>query len=524
MRSVPLALTWEMLSKGFWTLIGFSFAANGLPVLLLSAMRVDGVIDANEPVWIIMHLTMSQISMIVFGIGVLSAQGNPSRLFAMPISNSAIATWHQVLAMALVGLHSAVSSAALNALFDLNWPVWGPAMFMAVAVAGFQATCWFTEKTGWIIWGLVLYGAVFGLWFKSRYGGTFSPATQHWSVVTAGDVATMLAFFLVSHFIALNGIARNRRGDALPSLGIIAWIERLLDPAPDFGLPFRTPSESHFWLEWRKKGVVMPVGVVMCMTIGLSGWLMACREPQDLFDGFLSGGWTLSVLGLVGGLAMGCFGAISANFGISYDMGSFFATRPMTSSDFARSILKTAAKSVLITWLIWAVATIAIYLLSLAMSSVPLRWPPKLGWWYFPVTLLGSWLVVATGTSIGLTGRAELFVKLFCGFAVLLVGLPIVSRSTLPPRVVTQLTHGLAATVGLAFVLGTAWAFAVARRRSLIGNPTILMAASIWFGVVAFVFAEVLRHHDQELHRIMFLTGLLTLAVAPLAVAWNRNR
>ena len=119
--------------------------------------------------------------------------------------------------------------------------------------------------------------------------------------------------------------------------------------------------------------------------------------------------------------------------------------------------------------------------------------------------------------------------KLFCGFAVLSVGLPIVARITLSPRVGTQLAQGLAATAGLALVLGTAWAFAVARRRSLIGNSTILLAASIWFAVVAFVLAEVLRHHDRELYRLMFLTGLLTLAVTPLAtvplaVVWNRNR
>ena len=70
MRSVPLAMTWEMLWKGFWTLIGLSLAANALPVFLLTALRSDGAIDVNEPVWVIMHLTLIQISVFVFGTGV----------------------------------------------------------------------------------------------------------------------------------------------------------------------------------------------------------------------------------------------------------------------------------------------------------------------------------------------------------------------------------------------------------------------------------------------------------------------
>lgn len=65
MRSVPLAMTWEMLWKGFWTLIGLSLAANALPVFLLTALRSDGAIDVNEPVWVIMHLTLIQISVFV---------------------------------------------------------------------------------------------------------------------------------------------------------------------------------------------------------------------------------------------------------------------------------------------------------------------------------------------------------------------------------------------------------------------------------------------------------------------------
>ncbi len=525
MRSVPLAMTWEMLWRGFWTLIGLSLAANALPVFLLTALRSDGAIEPDETVWVIIHLMLIQISVFLFGTGVSSAQGHPSRLFVMPISNSSIATWHLLPAMAMVAAHSAGSTAALNAVFGLESPIWGPTMFMAVAFAGFQATCWFTEKSGWIFWGLVIYGTVFGLWFKSRYGAVFSQPTHLWKEVTSIEVMTMMVFFVVSHFVAVKGIARNRCGEPLPSFGIIAWIERIFDPAPDMGMPFQTPLESHFWLEWRRKGLVMPAGLVLCMVLGLTGWLISSRDVSALLEGFLGSGGMLSFLGLIVGFVMGHFGANNANC----DMGSFFATRQMTSTDFARSILKTAAKSVLITWGMWAVATFAVYLLLLATSSQHPHLPTNLRWWYWPATLLGAWIVVSAGMSIGLTGRAELFVKILVGLAILFVLAPVIVRVAISPKAQGLFIQWAQTTSGLVVAVGTVWAFVVAHRRSLIRKSTVWLAASIWIGLFAAFVAEMMHRSQLQLDAVVFITGLLTLtisplATAPLAIAWNRNR
>ena len=425
----------------------------------------------------------------------------------------------------MVAAHSAGSTAALNAVFGLESPIWGPTIFMAVAFAGFQATCWFTEKSGWIFWGLVLYATVFGLWFKSRYGAVFSQPTHLWKEVTSIEVMTMMVFFVVSHFVAVKGIARNRCGEPLPSFGIIAWIERIFDPALDMGMPFRTPLESHFWLEWRRKGLVMPAGLVLCMVLGLTGWLISSRNVSALLEGFLGSGGMLSFLGVIVGFVMGHFGASISN----YDMGSFFATRPMTSPDFACSILKTAAKSVLITWGMWAVATLVVYLLLLATASEPPQMLAKLRWWYLPATLLGAWIVVSAGMSIGLTGRAELFVKLLVGLAILFVLGPLIVRVAISPKAQQLFLQGAAATSGLAIVVGTVWAFVIARRRSLIRKSTVWLAVSIWTGFISMLVVEVIRQPQRPMLVAIFVTGLATLtitplATAPLAIAWNRNR
>lgn len=42
MRSIPLAMTWDMLRHGRWSLIGAALGANALPVLLFGALQYDG--------------------------------------------------------------------------------------------------------------------------------------------------------------------------------------------------------------------------------------------------------------------------------------------------------------------------------------------------------------------------------------------------------------------------------------------------------------------------------------------------
>ena len=74
-------------------------------------------------------------------------------------------------------------------------------------------------------------------------------------------------------------------------------------------------------------------------------------------------------------------------------MGHFLATRPMTSTDMARTMLKAAGISLLVAWALWAVAFLALFAI-LLLSHVDPRpqLPNEVGWWYFPITLLGTWM------------------------------------------------------------------------------------------------------------------------------------
>jgi len=525
MRSIPLAMTWEMLRHGSWGLLAAALGANLLPAILLAALRHEGALVPEDPSQMVIHITLVQINMFIFAAAVLTAQGHPSRLYAFPVPTSALVAWNLLPAMVAVAIESVASTAALNATFQMNWPLWGPALFVAVALASVQAAAWLTEKSAWMVVAMGAVATALALWFKSRYGEGFSQPNRYWMEVTPSEILTMLVFAVLAYATAVVAVARNRRGEALLSLGIIAWLDRLFDSAPDLGLHFRSPAEAQLWFEWRHKGWAMPGAVAFSSLFGFGAWLIFSRDAGDLFHGFVVGGGILSMFGLLGGLVMGNSGQDS-----NFEIGSFLATRPITNTQLARTILKAAAKSVLIAWIIWAAAFLALYLLLVVIDVVPKPALPKeLGWWYFPATVLGPWIVLALVASMGLTGRSRPFLDLFVLTFAIYVVLSLFSKFALSRQAQEQFGRGAVYTAAVLMVLGTSWALATARRRSLIGWPTVYAASGAWVALSVPVALESMLRSAVPLHIGALVVGLAALTVAPLAtaplaLAWNRNR
>ena len=536
MKSIPLALTWELLRRGRWRFLIGALAANALPAIILASLRLEGGLSPREPSTIQIHYIMMQFNMLAFGAMVFAVQGKPSRLYALPVSTAAIVAWHLLPAMIIMVVESVLSTLALNALFDLGWPLWGPAIFLAVMLAALDAAIWLTEKSAWTVVAIALVAAAFGFWFKSRFGPLFSPPQRLWTELTAGELLTMAAAALGAYFIGVLAVARNRRGDRLPEIGIVAWIDRMLDPAPALGGPFSSSHAAQFWCEWRRKGWAMPAGLVLLLCFGLVIWLLFSRDPLVLIGAIVAGGGILSMLGFIGGLQIGNCGPNDAN----YEMGQFLATRPMTSSSMARILLRTAGLSTLIAWAEWVVAGLAVYGILLAF-----QWGPKMAvdrdlvlpWWYFPASLLGPWTVAAVGASILVTGRMKPFVVMGTALLVSWMGLLIFAKFCLTWPAREELIRDVAVAGGAALIVLTVWMFVVARRRAMISSTVLLASLVGW--IVLCILAAVLGPRDSaESFRVvaafpwqswLVIAGLLGLVVLPfaampLAIAWNRNR
>lgn len=529
MRSIPVAMTWELLAHGRWTLPASFLGGNLLPVLLLGALLMHGEIDSNDPSVIVMHFMFVQTSMFCFAAGAMASMGAPARLFAWPIRSSTLAACQMLPMMLLVGLETLVSGVALNAMFDLDWPVWGPALFAATSMAAVQAVLWLTEKSpAWLPWAFALVALVLGLWLKSRYGDLFAQPNRFWREVTPSEVLTLLAVTALSFYVAVNGVARQRRGDTLPPWGFVAWFERTFDATPEIGQPFASAAQAQYWFEWRQKGWAMPAAVTFGMIVGCGGWLIFSRDVKELLEGFYAGGGLLSVVAMVGGMILGNMGSSDSDLA----MGHFRATRPITNTEMSRTLLKIGAKSVFVAWSIWAVPFASVLLLLLATHSFPAEAfdsSHKLGWWYVPATLLGPWTVVGLVASMGLRGSTTFVTKLISGVFLLFLLRPLLEKFVIPYQARQQFDRALPIVLGVTFLLGTAWTFAAARRRGLIATRTIGVLLGAWVTLSALVMLTAWQRSDTPFSLSLFVIGLLAtaaapLATAPLALAWNRNR
>ncbi|MDB5341166.1 MAG: hypothetical protein JWN70_6785 [Planctomycetaceae bacterium] len=526
MRTIPRALIWELLVQGRWMLILGVLAANFMPALLFTALAQTGPIDPTDSSFSVLCVMLTQIHLFIFGAMVFFAQGQVSRLYAAPVPNSTLVIWHMLPAMFLVAAELVLSTMAFNAAFHFNWPLWGPALFVAAAVPAMQATFWQTEKSLWLPLILGIVGGALGLWFKSRFGPTFSPAQHLWSNVTPAEIATLTVVAIVSYYAAVAGVARNRRGDTIPPLGIVAWIGRILDQPGRADRPFKSPAQAQHWFEFEQKGWALPAAVLLGLVFGVSVWTIFNRDPHDLFQGFLVGGGAISIVAFVGSMIMGHTGSIDT----SYEMGHFLASRPITTRELSRIILEMVARSILLAWSIWAVAFLIFYLIAMA-SGVTLqpKFPARMLWLYFPATLLGPWIVCTAGASMGLTGHRWFFIEIVCGGLFVFIMSSLISQYFLSREERVLLARVCAEVIGVLLVLGTAWAMIAARQRAMISWPTVYAASGVWVIATALIVFFRFGVLKNEQHPILIMIGLLALAVAPvatapLALAWNRNR
>ncbi len=524
MRSVPLAMTWELFSNGRWGLPVAILGAHAMPGLLLTALRFEGVESGDESM-IIIHVVVTLLNAVCVAAAIMTAQGNPSRLYAFPVSTATLVAWQLLPAMVTLFAESALSTMALNAIYKLDWPVWGPALFVTCALAAVQGVLWLTEKSVWLLLAMTVVGGLLGTWLMSRYGLVLTRPPHLWREVTPVEMLTMLSVAILSYGLAVVGVGRDRCGEALRSDALKAWFERLLDPAPAFGQPFRTPLAAQFWYEWRQKGA-MPWMFAFVLLIGFSIWVLFNRDPGTLAHGCLTAGYFLPIIGFVMGLVIGTTGPSDGKF----EMGQFLATRPMTNSDLSRLMLKTMALNVIWAWLVWCAAALVVSLTLWAANALPVPLlPPEMHWWHIPGILIGTWLTTALMAGLILCGRQRFLAIVFFGiFSLIILGM-LFGKWGLSEQQREWFHQSMLVVNALAFVLGTAWAFVDARRRLFIRSQTLTIAAGVWMATAGLVAFDLIVHHERTIPVQMLLAGLAALALAPLAVtplaiAWNRHR
>lgn len=270
----------------------------------------------------------------------------------------------------------------------------------------------------------------------------------------------------------------------------------------------------------------MPAIVGMGLFMGFGIWLLANRSANALFEGLVAGGALLVLAGLLGGFVFGNVGRVDSDIQI----GQFLATRPLTNTQLAGTILKTTAKGVFFGWAIWAIAFAIICAVLRALPvTLGVTPPAPLGWWYIPIVLLGAWTAAGVMVALTLTGRQHLVAGFIFVAITLGVGLMVFSKTVLSPQAQDYFARGVAVFCGVIFLLGTIWALVAARRRELITGQTLSLGAVAWAALCVLAVFFWSPTSVDRLSVYILITGILALAIAPLAtaplaLAWNRTR
>jgi hypothetical protein len=542
MRSIPQALLWEFSRHGWWRLVMALSAALGVSAIVYSSLLREGPLDPRAGR--VVHVVLSFVTFVICGGAALSAQGEPRRLYLLPLSN-----WYVSAVALLPGLFSAavlyaVSAAVLNAGWGAGWPVWGPAVFLAAMMGGMQAAAhWVgSNRLGrFAAWCLVAVPSA--EWLRMRYGGDgyLSPRAM-WTTVTFGEWWTLTAMLGLAFVVFVQAVARDRRGEA--GLGACVprgWAISRGNRGRD--LPrFRSASAAQFWSEWRRKGTILPATFAVFALFVVAEYVLNRFDngEYELLHCCIGYGAGLGVIGIGAGLTLGHIEFPQSNL----ECGSFLATRPMSNAELSRVVLTAHGASLALTWGLWTVcffATSAILYFDQGSHPVLDLWTDHflfahalavLGPWY-PLLLVAAGLIVAwiplsLTTVLVLTGRRRwVLAAVAGGIPALLVGLFLAAlraegHIVLPDDVWRWLVGGSAG-------LATAASFGLAWRQRLIGAATFGMAFSGWAALCVVVGLVMGLVGGLQTAMLVSTAGLLALpfaplAAGPLALSWNRHR
>ncbi len=547
MKSIPSALLWDFSNRGWWCLLNALAVGLGVPLIVYKLLLQIGPLELQAGRTL--HFVLMFIGFVASAGAALAAHGDTERFYLLPLSNRTLAAVTLFPGMICVAGTYLITSGALNIAFGVRWPVWGPAVFLAVALGAIHAAA-LVAGTGWLkrfaAWCCV--AMLLEAWLRARYGGgSFLMPRAMWASVNFGDLVWLSSMLAAVFFVTTYGIARDRRGDPAwlsmidPIAGrlwgkIRAQKTMLIRPA------FRNLHTAQFWFEWRQKGMILPALFAIFAAFLSASYLLGRFEngEYELLHSCFGFGTGLAPIALVTGLVMGHADVVRAN----PEWGTFLGSRPATNATLSGALLKTEAASLLVTWGAWSLAMLGTtWLLFRTQGIDPVLdlWTlhgkfassaSLLGYWY-AVLLCGfvlavAWTPLALASCLALTGRQRLLMTTVAvSVPVLLAGLYLAESRNQGHSLFANFPWQYFA--GAAAALATAGGFGIAARRGLIGWPTCGIAAAGWLALCGVAVSVSLLLGSLEPASLVLMAGLLALplapwAAAPLALSWNRHR
>jgi len=360
-------------------------------------------------------------------------------------------------------------------------------------------------------------------------------------------LATLLASAVLTAWVGLRLVRQGRReGPSQISLIWSRW-----QPAWTAGgrKKFGSAFGAQFWLEWRRQGWLLP-GIVGATAFIVFAVIFSAQnklgEPGESDDSRMILACVMLIFPIMVSGAMGTNMARFDSWQPANALPIYIAVRPMTNGGFVIAKLAVALASSVLTWLVM-LATAGFWLAVLDPGALNPK-GPMASIQGFMVLVIGcvpallllilfTWKNLIGGIGAGLTGRRWVILLFMFWKLISMIGLvALVTTAKLNEHFKESLLHWLPALLfaGVAGKIAIATAaFVWGLRRNAITAGGIGWIAGGWSFCGFFVAgcAGLVCHliHKPGLWLCIALAGfmilpLADLAIAPLALAWNRHR
>jgi hypothetical protein len=550
MNSSAFGISYSMWLRARWAVAGIAIY---LLCLAIAAQLFPG---AREPILLAALLLTAAITHLlqVFTLGPsdlgIRASGYPKHMFVLPLPTRSLVGWPMLFGAAThAGLWILVATLVFVPAGFAAPVVW-PAALIAAGTAWVQAIGWMPFPTPYARVP-ALAAAMTPLVGFGAWCGLFLERSDVASVVVVGSAV----WGMLAYAFGVRGLARARRGDdgnmsfllerirtafadSIPSTRRLAW------------RPFRSPAAAQLWHEWRRNASFLPA------MIGLVGVLMLALNCKIVLDAqadrtLMFGSVSVSTPVMSWFMTVGLLLMLGATIGASlgkFDlwgkeaMPSFFAVRPMTSVQFVRLKLLSAALSsvasvtiLLVMFSVWAAVEISP--LNPRESAVraavgELTWQKLAiaGLSVFALCVI-TWRGIAIGLWPSLTGRKSITVAIgvfITGAMTLAViaGSWIYQNPSVQPDCLSALPWLLGVLVG-AKVGAAGWAIRLVLDQRLMTLRSLSLGVAVWVVCVLMILA-VVRYFAPITWPVVAGTTLLIpftrMVIASTALHWNRHR
>jgi ABC-2 type transport system ATP-binding protein len=434
--------------------------------------------------------------------------GVPRRMFILPMQTRALVGWMMLDGVAAIVAWYVTWVEFVWRPFGISLPLGWPLLMCAVAMVSFQTAVWALASFPWIRIAVICGGAVALLVVCAVGFGNGAPDWLPRDLL----VALMLAWLPLMYAVAVLGVNAERRGGWNAWVWLRPAITRIADALPRWRGPFTSAAQAQMWIEWRRKGWLLTLGLALSIAGGVLflpvAGLMEAMSIRLPVAGMIFLSALVFPLIFAG---VNVMNLAKADFWSSeVALPAFCGVRPLTDRELVLAKLKIAAAVTLLGWLIGV-------LLAGVFPGVIVGWDR---WWGLlnlpaenqpsPLTVLKAqgavaiastviaavaitWQSTIVSLSVGLIGRKKVITaRSFIGMAIFSATVAGVGWFSLHPTddpvLLASFYLGLIALGGWK-VHATIRSFAEVRRRGLLDTRDCRLAFLLWLAVATCLLA-----------------------------------